>query len=34
MRLTHIGTATVLLEIGRLRILTDPALESDAGDDG
>jgi L-ascorbate metabolism protein UlaG (beta-lactamase superfamily) len=27
MRLTHIGTATVLLEIGRLRILTDPALD-------
>ncbi len=27
VRLTHIGTATVLLEIGPLRLLTDPALD-------
>src|SRR5262245_64817642 len=27
MRLTHIGTATVLMEIGGLRLLTDPALD-------
>lgn len=27
VRLTHIGTATVLLEIGALRLLTDPALD-------
>jgi L-ascorbate metabolism protein UlaG (beta-lactamase superfamily) len=27
LRLTHIGTATVLLEIGSLRILTDPAFD-------
>jgi L-ascorbate metabolism protein UlaG (beta-lactamase superfamily) len=26
--ITHIGTATVILEIGSLRILTDPALEA------
>jgi L-ascorbate metabolism protein UlaG (beta-lactamase superfamily) len=28
MRLTHIGTATLLLEIGDLRLLTDPALDA------
>jgi len=27
MRLTHIGTATLLLEIGEWRLLTDPALD-------
>jgi L-ascorbate metabolism protein UlaG (beta-lactamase superfamily) len=27
MRLTHVGTATVLLEIGSHRLLTDPALD-------
>lgn len=27
MRLTHIGTATLLIEVGGLRILTDPALD-------
>ena len=27
MRLTHIGTATVLIEVGGLRLLTDPALD-------
>jgi L-ascorbate metabolism protein UlaG (beta-lactamase superfamily) len=27
VRVTHVGTATVLLEIGGLRILTDPALD-------
>jgi L-ascorbate metabolism protein UlaG (beta-lactamase superfamily) len=27
IRVTHIGTATVLLEVGGLRILTDPALD-------
>ncbi|MBS2027517.1 MAG: MBL fold metallo-hydrolase [Deltaproteobacteria bacterium] len=27
MRITHIGTATVLLELGALRVLTDPALD-------
>jgi L-ascorbate metabolism protein UlaG (beta-lactamase superfamily) len=27
MRLTHVGTATLLLEVGKARILTDPALD-------
>ena len=31
LRLTHIGTATVLLEIGALRLLTDPALDASGG---
>jgi L-ascorbate metabolism protein UlaG (beta-lactamase superfamily) len=29
--ITHIGTATLLLEIGRLRLLTDPALDPPGG---
>jgi L-ascorbate metabolism protein UlaG (beta-lactamase superfamily) len=28
VRLTHIGTATLLLEVGGLRLLTDPALDA------
>lgn len=31
MTITHIGTATVLLEIGGLRLLTDPALDPPGG---
>lgn len=31
MRLTHLGTATVLLEIGGLRLLTDPAFDPAGG---
>jgi L-ascorbate metabolism protein UlaG (beta-lactamase superfamily) len=27
MRITHIGTATMLLEIGALRLLTDPVFD-------
>lgn len=27
MKLTHVGTATLLLEVGSVRILTDPALD-------
>ena len=30
-RLTHIGTATVLLEIGRLRLVTDPVFDPPGG---
>jgi L-ascorbate metabolism protein UlaG (beta-lactamase superfamily) len=31
IRLTHIGTATLLMEIGSLRILTDPVFDSAGG---
>jgi len=31
-RLTHIGTATMLLEIGSIRILTDPVFDPPGGD--
>ena len=31
MRITHIGTATLLLEIGSLRLLTDPAFDPAGG---
>jgi L-ascorbate metabolism protein UlaG (beta-lactamase superfamily) len=31
LRLTHLGTATVLLELGGLRLLTDPALDPAGG---
>lgn len=31
-RITHIGTATVLLEIGSVRILTDPVFDPPGGD--
>ena len=31
-RLTHIGTATILLEIGSVRILTDPVFDPPGGD--
>lgn len=30
-RITHIGTATMLREIGSLRLLTDPAFDSPGG---
>jgi L-ascorbate metabolism protein UlaG (beta-lactamase superfamily) len=31
-RITHIGTATMLMEIGSLRLLTDPAFDPPGGD--
>ena len=31
IRITHLGTATVILEIGSLRILTDPAFDPATG---
>src|SRR5262245_43740227 len=31
LRITHIGTATALLELGALRLLTDPALDGAGG---
>ncbi len=31
-RMTHIGTATLLLEIGNIRLLTDPVFDPPGGD--